>query len=560
MFLDDIVGPMGIEEAKKLSGADKFRKTISDIETKHKPGEEHYNRLKSDPAYREQEFQKWQKEVHGDKQVEEGDLMRAAWEKSKQSMPVGHKPGWALDPKTKQELLRRQTVQQRRGVDEAELWTSDKNNWGGEDPWSTGHNEWESGTDNAWSDGNQWASEGVGPESNPADSASAIPGTPGLDTGIIEDRLHVGDPVIVTAPNAYEGKTGEIAEFSPSGKFVIVNLYNYGEQSMHLSDVEYNQYADDEDADEYGEYEDEQGVAEAGPNAPYTPSPAKPFRNPKGFNKQGTGVGNKLADLNRKEWEEKKKKEQGVAETFTPNRGQPTTKDELYQYHIQQAKATKGRAKELHLQHAAKYKSKDSDIPGIDIDPTKDSTYVGEQGVAEGSQNFNKREPYYVCLAGKPIKKFDYYADARRFHDNWYRKLCNQGEQEKADKITLMPIMGEDTASLGIGGSYGTGGGSGAAATTSPENNTSPIGSGADDVKEATKKLSGADRFRKTIGDIENKYKPSEEHYNRLKSDPEYREREFQKWQKKVHGNQYTTEDITESYLLQMKRAGYDIL
>ena len=180
--------------------------------------------------------------------------------------------------------------------------------------------------------------------------------------------------------------------------------------------------------------------------------------------------------------------------------------------------------------------------------------------MAEGSQNFNKREPYYVCLAGKPIKKFDYYADARRFHDNWYRKLCNQGEQEKADKITLMPIMGEDTASLGIGGSYGTGGGSGAAATTSPENNTSPIGSGADDVKEATKKLSGADRFRKTIGDIENKYKPSEEHYNRLKSDPEYREREFQKWQKKVHGNQYTTEDITESYLLQMKRAGYDIL
>ena len=54
---------------------------------------------------------------------------------------------------------------------------------------------------------------------------------------------------------------------------------------------------------------EQQGVAEV-----YTPSPAKPFRNPKGFNKQGTGVGNKLADLNRKEWEEKKKKEQGVAE------------------------------------------------------------------------------------------------------------------------------------------------------------------------------------------------------------------------------------------------------
>ena len=52
----------------------------------------------------------------------------------------------------------------------------------------------------------------------------------------------------------------------------------------------------------------------------YTPSPAKPFRNPPGFNKQGTGVGNKLAQLNRKEWEEKKKekklKEEDQFESF----------------------------------------------------------------------------------------------------------------------------------------------------------------------------------------------------------------------------------------------------
>ena len=33
----------------------------------------------------------------------------------------------------------------------------------------------------------------------------------------------------------------------------------------------------------------------------YTPSPAKPFRNPPGFNKQGTGVGNKLAQQTRDE-------------------------------------------------------------------------------------------------------------------------------------------------------------------------------------------------------------------------------------------------------------------
>jgi hypothetical protein len=61
-----------------------------------------------------------------------------------------------------------------------------------------------------------------------------------------DQRLHVGDPVVVTAPNEFEGKTGEISEFSPSGKFVVVNLYNHGEHSMHLSDVEYNKYADEE--------------------------------------------------------------------------------------------------------------------------------------------------------------------------------------------------------------------------------------------------------------------------------------------------------------------------
>jgi hypothetical protein len=58
----------------------------------------------------------------------------------------------------------------------------------------------------------------------------------------------------------------------------------------------------------------------------------------------------------------------------------------------------------------------------------------------EGYQDFNKVEPYAVCLAGKPVKKFDYYEEARRFHDNWKKKLYNQGDKEKADKITLMPL------------------------------------------------------------------------------------------------------------------------
>jgi hypothetical protein len=62
----------------------------------------------------------------------------------------------------------------------------------------------------------------------------------------------------------------------------------------------------------------------------------------------------------------------------------------------------------------------------------------------EGSQDFNKVEPYEVFLAGKPVKQFDYYEYALRFHDNWKKKLYNQGEKEKADKITLNPIMKEE--------------------------------------------------------------------------------------------------------------------
>ena len=58
----------------------------------------------------------------------------------------------------------------------------------------------------------------------------------------------------------------------------------------------------------------------------------------------------------------------------------------------------------------------------------------------EGFQDFNKVEPYAVCLAGKPVKKFDYYEEARKFHDNWKQKLYREGDKAKADKITLMPL------------------------------------------------------------------------------------------------------------------------
>ena len=64
-------------------------------------------------------------------------------------------------------------------------------------------------------------------------------------------RLHPGDPIVVTAPNEFEGKTGEIYDFSPSGSFVIVDLYNHGKHSMHLSDVAYNDHADQEEEDDW---------------------------------------------------------------------------------------------------------------------------------------------------------------------------------------------------------------------------------------------------------------------------------------------------------------------
>jgi hypothetical protein len=40
-------------------------------------------------------------------------------------------------------------------------------------------------------------------------------------------------------------------------------------------------------------------------------------------------------------------------------------------------------------------------------------------------------------LAGEPVKKFDYYQDARRFHDNWKQKLYREGNKAKYDRAAL---------------------------------------------------------------------------------------------------------------------------
>ena len=91
--------------------------------------------------------------------------------------------------------------------------------------------------------------------SSPGDETGLQPEiVPELEEGV--SKLEVGDPITVTAPNEYKGKTGEITEFSPSGKFVVVKLYNGDEASMHVSDVEYNEYADEQDvADAWGDDE-----------------------------------------------------------------------------------------------------------------------------------------------------------------------------------------------------------------------------------------------------------------------------------------------------------------
>lgn len=64
------------------------------------------------------------------------------------------------------------------------------------------------------------------------------------------ESLNIGDPVIITGNVKFQGKTGDIAGFGRDNRFVIVDLYNHGKQSFQSSDVEYNEYADQESGEE----------------------------------------------------------------------------------------------------------------------------------------------------------------------------------------------------------------------------------------------------------------------------------------------------------------------
>ena len=216
MFLDDIVGRMSVEEAR-MSGADKWRQHF-DQETAPARAEfnkstEHYNRLKTDPAYKEQQFKAWQEKIHGKKDVAEN------YEDD--------------DAEGESEIQNGSYVTD----------TQD----------STGEvylvSQYEPGARRCWigdQDGRGWY--------------------------ISPDRLEMcDDPRKI---NQYFGKK-EYDEDSWSS-----------EKSVGTGDAWSGQSHE---------------MVEADPNAPYTPSPAKPFRNPPGFNKQGTSVGNRFADLNRAE-------------------------------------------------------------------------------------------------------------------------------------------------------------------------------------------------------------------------------------------------------------------
>lgn len=234
-------------------------------------------------------------------------------------------------------------------------------------------------------------------------------------------RLHQGDPIVVTGPNEFEGKTGEIAEFSPSGSFVIVDLYNHGRHSMHLSDIAYNEYADREQDEEDDWYDDEEDTLEESDNQ-----------------KLAAIVKNIQARIP-KEAVKRPEIMQRIAQMV--QQADPTVQDAMAtaQQLVQQYGQGAPEPKATNV-NDLKAQARSGNVMAQLPKTTDGLSYAQRHATFEGWQDFNKVEPYAVCLAGKPVKKFDYYEEARRFHDNWKQKLYREGDKAKADKITLMPL------------------------------------------------------------------------------------------------------------------------
>jgi len=58
-----------------------------------------------------------------------------------------------------------------------------------------------------------------------------------------------------------------------------------------------------------------------------------------------------------------------------------------------------------------------------------------EQGMAEGSQTFDKPEPYWVCINGKKWKRFETYQQARSVHDKLEKKLRAEGSNKQVSLL-----------------------------------------------------------------------------------------------------------------------------
>ncbi len=70
----------------------------------------------------------------------------------------------------------------------------------------------------------------------------------------VETPLQVGDIVLVTYPNEYQGERGEVVELGRGGSFVIVEMPDGNTVSMHSSDVELSDENDNWDEMD-GEYD-----------------------------------------------------------------------------------------------------------------------------------------------------------------------------------------------------------------------------------------------------------------------------------------------------------------
>jgi hypothetical protein len=88
----------------------------------------------------------------------------------------------------------------------------------------------------------------------PSDSISPVNGGNASDNPTPENTkfgtrdLKVGDPVTIKNMK-YEGKTGTVDNFTDDKHVVIVDLGKDGRKKFHVSDLQYDDYANDQEKD-----------------------------------------------------------------------------------------------------------------------------------------------------------------------------------------------------------------------------------------------------------------------------------------------------------------------